>query len=127
MVRAKKENKARGGLRGCDLQRTVSVKADSGVKTRGIVGVGPVDVGGSFSRQKQVWLQEETSYVRGQGGRSGASPKAGHAGPYKGTLKTSAFTRAGVSGGHRAKKPRSDSRSSWVITSPCVVSSSPVP
>lgn len=81
MVRAKKENKARGGLRGCDLQRTVSVKADSGVKTRGIVGVGPVDVGGSSSRQKQVWLQEETSYVRGQGGRSGASPKAGQGDP----------------------------------------------
>lgn len=95
-------NKARGGLRGRDLQRKVLVEAD-GEDPRDC-GSGPCGFGGSSSRWKQVWSQGETSYARGQGGWSGASHRASHAGPCKGTLRPSAFTRAGVSGGHGAKK-----------------------
>lgn len=91
-----------GVLRECDLQRKISVKADS--EDPRDCGSGPCGCGGLSSRQKQVWLQGETSYVSGHCGWSGASHKASHAGPYKGTVRTSSFTRAGVSGGHRAKK-----------------------
>lgn len=56
-------NKARGGLRGRDLQRKVLVEAD-GEDPRDC-GRGPCGFGGSSSRWKQVWPQGETSYAAG--------------------------------------------------------------